>query len=341
MDKIDFVLPWVDGSDEKWLASRRQYEAATVNSASSDRDANAACRYRDYGLLQYWFRGVERFAPWVNHIFLVTCGQQPAWLNAAHPKLRLVNHTDYIPAQWLPTFQSNAIELNLHRIPDLAERFVLFNDDLFLVRPVKPTFFFRKGYPVIPCDLGIPPWLGCTNISRIIINNNGIIKQSMNVNRLVWKNILKHINIFALGPTRAAKNLISFTVNRTLLLSTFGHLAQPHLKSTFEEIWRSHPRILEWTSQSRFRTDDSVNHWLASAWDLVSGRFYPANEKRLGQFITFDEGKIDEICTLIRRQTRPQFCLNEKDGTSNLDWCLRKVAEAFQEILPDKCAFEK
>ncbi len=93
--------------------------------ARGDEDANADCRYRDYGLLRYWFRSVERFAPWVNRMFFVTCGQKPEWLDENNPRLRLVNHADYIPAACLPTFQSNTIELNLHRIPDLSERFVL------------------------------------------------------------------------------------------------------------------------------------------------------------------------------------------------------------------------
>ena len=63
MDKIDFVLPWVDGSDPRWLAEKRSYENSGEAMARGDEDANADCRYRDYGLLRYWFRSVERFAP--------------------------------------------------------------------------------------------------------------------------------------------------------------------------------------------------------------------------------------------------------------------------------------
>jgi len=72
---------------------------------------------------------VEQFAPWVRKIHFVTCGQKPEWLNADHPKLSLVNHSDYIPQQFLPTFNSSLIEIYLHRIPDLTEHFVYFNDD--------------------------------------------------------------------------------------------------------------------------------------------------------------------------------------------------------------------
>ena len=97
-EKIDFVLPWVDGADPKWLAEKRKWEGAGAAMARGDEDANADCRYRDCGLLKYWFRAVEKFAPWVNRVFFVTCGQKPDWLDESNPKLRLVNHADYIPA---------------------------------------------------------------------------------------------------------------------------------------------------------------------------------------------------------------------------------------------------
>lgn len=341
MDKIDFVLPWVDGSDPRWLAEKRRYANAGEAMARGDEDANADCRYRDCGLLRYWFRAVEKFAPWVNRVFFVTCGQKPEWLEDGNPRLRLVNHSDYIPAEFLPTFHSNAIELNLHRIHDLSERFVLFNDDVFLLRPVQPAFFFRKGLPVIPCDLGIPRWIGCSNTSRIALNNSGVLKAGLDVNRLVRRNIWKFANIRALGLARAAKNLVSFAVNRVYIAGTFGHIAQPHLKSTFEEIWRVNPQVLERTSRSRFRTDDCVSQWLASAWDMVSGRFCPANEKRLGTFVTLTERTLEQACGQIRRRACSELCLNDKGSNAEPERCFAEVARAFASILPEKSAFEK
>jgi len=341
MEKIDFVLMWVDGSDKTWIALKRKYESSVVDMPRYDLDANADCRYRDYGLLKYWFRSVERFAPWVNRVYFVTCGQKPAWLDESNPKLRLVSHNEYIPTDYLPTFQANTIELNLHRIIDLSERFVLFNDDMFLLCSVKPEHFFKNGWPVICCDLGIPRWIGSSNISRIILNDSWILKSSLNVEHLVWKNIWKFTNLRALGFARAVKNLLSFAVNRTLITGTFGHLPQPHLKSTLEDIWRIQPKIMERTSKSRFRTDDCVNQWLISAWNMVSGRFYPANEKRRGRFVTFDTDNIDSICDLIRKQSYPELCLNEKGSCQNLELCIKRVAAAFGELLPEKSSFEK
>ena len=109
--------------------------------AALDIDEN---KYRDNGLLKYWFRGIEKYAPWVRRIHFITMGQKPAWLDENHPKLHLVNHTDYIPREFLPTFNSNVIELMIHKIPDLAEHFVHFNDDFFSYKSRSAVRFFFK-----------------------------------------------------------------------------------------------------------------------------------------------------------------------------------------------------
>ena len=275
-------------------------------------------------------------------MFFVTCGQKPDWLDETHPKLRLLDHREYIPAEWLPTFHSNTIELNLHRVPDLAERFVLFNDDIFLLRPQGPENFFRRGLPVLPCDLGVPRWLGNNNIARIVLNNGGALKRGLDVERLVWKHIGKCADPMALGVVRAAKNLASFAVNRVWLPGCFGHLPQPHLKSTLETVWKVLPQSLERTCRNRFRADDCVNHWLLSAWDMANGRFRPIHEKRLGEHLTLQPDRLDAACDAIRRQKWPELCLNDRDVSDDgFERCRAALEAAFDAILPDKSSFEK
>ena len=340
-DRIDFVLMWVDGSNPEWRALKDRYEAERKSAALGDANANGECRYRDYGMLRYWFRAVERFAPWVNRVFFVTCGQKPDWLDESNPRLRLVDHADYIPAEYLPTFQANTIEMNLHRIKDLSERFVLFNDDMFLLRPVESGSFFRNGLPVIPCDLAVPRWIGCSNISRLVLNDAGVLKNSMDVEAQIWKNIWKFIDVRSLGFVRATKNLVSFLVNRLYIPGTFGHIPLSHLKSTLEEIWQRQPEVLDRISRHKFRTDDCVNQWLVSAWDMITGRFQPANEKRMGRYIGLDEQNLDEACEIVRRQKYQQLCLNDNGAVKDPDYCFAQVAKAFESILPGKSSFEK
>jgi len=343
MERIDFVVTWVDGSDPAWRAEKRKYldAAASTSSSLADGEANADCRYRDCGLLRYWFRAVEKFAPWVDRIFFVTCGQKPDWLDDANPKLRAVNHADYIPPEYLPTFHSDTIELNLHRIPDLSERFVLFNDDMFLLRPSTPDQFFRNGLPLLACDLGIPRWLGCSTASRIVVNNGGVLARSMDVVGLIRRNILKFTNVRELGLARAAKNLASFAVNRMFIPGTFGHLPLPHLKSTFDEIWRKQPDIMDKTSRSRFRINDGVSHWLASAWNMAKGDFVPLNEKRRGRTFLLDDSNKDRVCGLVSSQAYAQICLNDSERIADPEACFRRLAAAFESILPEKSSFEK
>ena len=80
----------------------------------------------------------------MRRIFLVTAGQRPSWL-ADDERITLVDHRDILPADALPTFNSQAIETSLHRIPGLAEHFVYVNDDVFLGRPTRPELFFSPG----------------------------------------------------------------------------------------------------------------------------------------------------------------------------------------------------
>ena len=149
--QIDFVIPWVDDTDPVWRAKKAEYTGV------KETEGNTCVRYRDWDTLKYWFRGVEKFAPWVRYVHFVTDNQKPEWLNIEHPKLRWVKHTDFIPQEYLPTFNSHTIEFNLHRIPDLAEHFVYFNDDVFLIRETKEEDFFVDG---IPCD--IPSRIFCS-----------------------------------------------------------------------------------------------------------------------------------------------------------------------------------
>lgn len=142
---IDFVITWVDGSDPAWQQEKRKtLEACGLKSAADDRKE----RYRDWDNLQYWFRGVEQFAPWVRKVHFVTWGHLPEWLNTSAPKLNIVNHEDFIPKEFRPTFNSHTIEWNLHRIQGLSERFVYFNDDMFLLDKVNPRDFFQGEKPV-------------------------------------------------------------------------------------------------------------------------------------------------------------------------------------------------
>jgi stealth protein CR2/Stealth-like protein len=143
---IDVVYTWVDGGDPAWRErkARALRENGWVTEAS-DQTANES-RYVSRDELCYSLRALHAFAPWVRHVFLVTDGQVPAWLDTSHPGITVVPHREIFgDTGRLPTFNSQAIESRLHRIPGLAEHFLYLNDDVFLGRPVPPEMFFTPG----------------------------------------------------------------------------------------------------------------------------------------------------------------------------------------------------
>lgn len=341
MEKIDFVIPWVDGSDPRWIAEKDKYDnkSQEVNTMDS---SNAACRYRgDADLLRYWFRGVEKCAPWVNKIHFVTCGQKPEWLNENHPKLNLVNHKDYIPSEFLPTFNSNVIELNYHRIEDLSEHFVLFNDDCFLLQPLSPSFFFRNGYPVLDSNLRYPDYYGFNTWSRVMFNDYCVVNKSFDIKKAIRKNAKKWFSIKDLGLGRSFSNYLSFRINGSLPVGNYGHIATPQLKSTLQEIWEKKPEIMTQTSAHKFRTDDQVNQWMLGAWNQAKGYFYPAKRKRLGIRIILSPEFLKTATDIIENRSFPQICLN--DTRLNIDpvTSMMETAKAFERIFPEKSLYEQ
>lgn len=96
--------------------------------------------------LRYSLRSVWKYAPWIRHIWVVTNGQVPYWLNTEHPRLTVVQHRDiYANLSHLPVFASPSIESHLHRIPGLASKFLYFNDDVMLGNYIWPDDFYTQA----------------------------------------------------------------------------------------------------------------------------------------------------------------------------------------------------
>ena len=329
---VDFVIPWVDGSDEAWLREKRKYEPGT-SGAFEKKWTKGDSRYRDWDLLRFWFRGVERFAPWVHRIWFVTWGHYPSWLNTVHPKLRVVRHEEYIPAQYLPTFSSHTIELNLHRIPGLSEQFVYFNDDMFLTGPVKKTDFFRNG---LPCDTAV--------LLPVILKQNGVRAE---INDLyVINEFFEKRKVMMEKPWIWYNPKYGRLLFRTLLLTPFrlfpgffiSHLPCAYRKQTFTEVWEKAPEILDRTCRHRFRETTDVNQWLFEYWQFCTGII--PRDPSIGQFY---EGKetFREMCRDIAAQKYRMVCCNDSPDIEDFEAAARMLHKAFGRILPEKSAFEK
>jgi hypothetical protein len=182
---IDIVIIWVDGSDPVWQKEKAAYANQQKSQADID---DAVYRFRDWDNLQYLFRSIETFTPWVRKVHFVTNGQKPSWLNLNAEKLHFVKHEDYIPAEYLPTFNSSAIELNLHRIEGLSEKFIFFNDDMFIIKPMQKTDFFRKG---LPCERALLANVTSSDPNAIfphlLLNHAAVLNKNFKVHQSIVK----------------------------------------------------------------------------------------------------------------------------------------------------------
>uniref|UniRef100_A0A8C7ZGM1 N-acetylglucosamine-1-phosphotransferase subunits alpha/beta n=1 Tax=Oryzias sinensis TaxID=183150 RepID=A0A8C7ZGM1_9TELE len=140
------------------------WDLTAISQSKQDEDVSAS-RFEDNEELRYSLRSVERHAPWVRHIFIVTNGQIPSWLNLDNPRVTVVTHQDiFLNTSHLPTFSSPAIETHIHRIPGLSQRFIYLNDDVMFGEDVWPDDFYShsKGqkvyltWPVPNCAEGCP-----------------------------------------------------------------------------------------------------------------------------------------------------------------------------------------
>ena len=330
MDKIDFVIIWVDGNDPSWQDSYKKYRPKQENEGAG------VIRFRDWDNLKYWFRGVEKFAPWVNKIYFVTCGHYPEWLNKEAPKLCCIKHEDYMPTELLPTFSSHPIELNLHRIKGLSDRFVYFNDDTFITRPIAPERFFRDG---LPCDMAICetfyPQKGM--MPHILLNNIACINRHFKKKEVLKKNRKKWLTL-AYGAKLV--NTLRMLPHRQFSAFFDPHLPNSYLKQTFEEVWEVFDDELTSTSHTRFRSVNDVNQYLFRYWQLVSGNFSPMNTSKDAKFYEVAEDTIDDIENHIRQQDVEMLVLNDSAKIEHFDELKRRVCEAFEEILPQKSSFE-
>ena len=120
---IDAVYTWVDGSDPEFQALSQSY-------AQKERDLNPE-RFRDnLQLLKYSLRSLEKFAPWLGTVHIITSSlQRPSWLNTEHPRVRLHHHEALVPQRYLPTFNGRVLQSFLHRLPTCTDTFLYINDD--------------------------------------------------------------------------------------------------------------------------------------------------------------------------------------------------------------------
>lgn len=334
---IDAVVLWVDDKDDGWQKEKALYQGET------DTSAQDVSRFRSWDNFQFFFRGIEKFAPWINHIYLVTNGQKPSWLNLDHPKLTLVTHAEIMPMDALPTFNSRAIELCINKIKGLSEQFIYFNDDMFLTAPCSPSDFFIDGLPVDNPILGTnipvkgPKGFGetfSTAYTLGIINGNFWKKSVIGgKNRYKWFGL--HIGFRGLCS--------ALTKSHHLFFDGFKnhHCCQPFLKSIFDKVWDKEYDVMNETVHHRFRSNIDVNQWFIRYWQLAENSFEPSSLNNR-YFVNICDENAKSTAKKIKSRKYITMCINDSEicELHHFDKAKLMVLESFQQILPTKSSFE-
>lgn len=315
---IDAVYTWVDGDDPAWQqrkarAMDRSGEA-DAQPDSFDRLATNASRFTSRDELLYSLRSVHAFAPWINHIYLVTDDQTPSWLDVTAPGITLVSHKEIFgDVGRLPTFNSHAIESRLHHIPDLSEHFLYFNDDMIIGRPMLPTqFFFANGVAKF-----------FPSSSLVDVNPPAPADAPVDV---------------------AAKN------NRRLIMQRFGlhlyqkmrHVPYPLRRSVLNEIESELTQEFHATAGHQFRDRDdlSIASSLAHYWAYCTGRSVPGGISHT----YIDLGRVLApflLARVVRRRDIDVFCLNDNDSLeADAEQQAQMVRDFMDAYFPFKAPWE-
>ena len=237
---IDLVIPYVDNTDPNWLKAY----ASACRAAKVKYNPDGP-RFRGDNNFKDVMDGILKNMPFIRKIHLIVSheSQVPKWIDRS--RVNVVLHEDIIPKKYLPTFNSCTIEMFLKNIPDLTERFIYTNDDIYAVNPMTESEFFDAD--------------GNSKIyfKKVSYSSQNIYwHQCMNGMKLVKK---------------------KWDVTKTEIFKP-DHVMHPMQKSVCERLWKEHEKDIS-DSISKFREKKNLNQYIYLYWQYVNK--YKFVEKRL------------------------------------------------------------
>ena len=292
---MDIVITYVNGLDPLW---QQEYSKQT-NTPILEK------RFRDWGTLKYLFRGIAVNMPYIQKIHLVVSGesQVPEWVN--RDKVNVVLHKDIIPADFLPTFNSNTIEMHLHNIAGLSEEFIYFNDDVFPMQPIKPTDFFIDG--------------------------RGIIKMSRHILALdMFKKICRNSD-------RVARKALG--LKPSLMFLRPQHTCAPMFRSENKELYDTVKEDIL-ASLTRTRSNSNIAQYLFTNYVYLKGRII--NKRQSKHQFSVGISSISSIHKFIINPKRKLVCINDvKLPDERYKQMRAMLISTFNEKFPCKSQYEK
>ncbi len=313
MIDIDLVYTWVNGNDPEWIAKRN----ACIGKPTTDSKDGKNCkgRYEDNGELKYSLRSIEKYAPWVRKIFIITDNQVPEWLDTANPKIQIVDHTEILPAESLPCFNSVIIEHHLHRIPGLSEHFLYANDDMYINKPVTPEDFFGKGnLPIV--RLNRRPFRKLTLIYRT---------------KILGRQLDNYVVTIKNSAILVEKKYGTYYNGRT------HHNIDAYLKSTYKLAREKFDEEISATLTNHMRSPNDIQRNLYSYVALAEKQGHKRYVTQRTSFRCHIHNK-EHYEKFVKYQPL-LFCMNDSQFAGDED---RKFAIDFlRNLFPEKSQFEK
>ena len=296
---LDLVVTYVNPKEEGWLNEYKIFHPSYSQAESS--------RFRDWGFLKYWFRGVAQNMPFINNLFFVVSNkkQVPSWVNEKY--LKIIEHKDIIPPEILPTFNSVTIEMHLDKIKDLSEKFIYSNDDFFAIGPMSEEDFFDGERPLI------------------VFNSLNLLDKPS-----VWQEAM----------LRNCKELAKF-YGKKIDATNFpmpAHFMMPLKKETMKEV----NSLMKDSLYSSFSHKDrhsvtDVTPYLYLWNEMFQGGIH-ANSLRCKYF----SGRKENDFLVEDFSNLQQICINDTDW-DHLEYLKAKqdLIVRFEHMFPGKCKYEK
>ena len=304
---IDLVILYVNGKDPVWL---NEFNKHNEEFNPHQSDGNIITRYDDVDLLKYVFRSTALYAPWINKIHLVVSGesQVPEWLNTDY--VHVVYHEDFIPKEYLPTFNSNTIEMFLWNIPELGEHFIYANDDLFFNSYCQPFHFFSRDR--IPKNTAVTAYLA----------NSSAINSA-------WLSFFINSSKLASQGTDA-----KYISNGKLVIPM--HDFKSCSKSNYKDIFMRHKNIILNTI-SKFRKEFNISIYYFIMYNIFRKR--NGVSKREFKYFPITPNSIKHIEKSLNNSSLNTICLNTVPNSAQEDG--EKVVNLLENKFPMKCIYER
>ena len=292
---MDIVITYVNGLDPEW---QKDYEKHT-NTPILEK------RFRDWGTLKYLMRGIEKNMPFIRKVHLVVASesQVPEWIN--RNEVNIVLHKDIIPAEHLPTFNCNPIEMHLHRIEGLDEEYIYFNDDIFPLKPCKATDFFIDGRATLGMSKHL---LACNMFKKICRNSNRIARKAIGLKP----------SVCFLRPQ---------------------HICTPMLKSQCKEIYQKvETEII--SSLTKTRSSNNLNQYMFLDYMYLRGMLI--NKRMSKKHFSLGVASEDKIRKYIVNPKHSLVCINDVQmSEESYNEIRRTLLNTFEQVLPEKSKFER